>query len=365
MSELELDPAGDQTPPSVRVIRCATSWIRRRRGLAAVSAAAVALGVWLSFGIYTIANGESAVLLRWGRITADQIGPGLHLRLPGIDRVYRARTGDVLRLEIDADRSSALHLLTGDENLIETDLVIQYRIAELGSYLLGTGDVEEIIRQVVRMAMVETVASLPVEEVLTSAKAAVQGAVRERSQDLLDAYGAGVTMVSVSLQSVDPPSEAAAAFRSVSDARSEAAEAVSKAQGRRARQLRLARGKAAQQAAAARAAADVRVQQARGAAGRFEQLLARSRVAPQQVRDELLARTLREILPRARVIQLPRGDRPPLIDLHLLPSGSASAASPSDGVLRQLLGYEDSQSGSRTLPGSDSGDGSARGGGVE
>jgi len=144
--KLELDPAGDQTPPSVRVIRCATSWIRRRRGLAAVSAAAVALGVWLSFGIYTIANGESAVLLRWGRITADQIGPGLHLRLPGIDRVYRARTGDVLRLEIDADRSSALHLLTGDENLIETDLVIQYRIAELGSYLLGTGDVEEIIR---------------------------------------------------------------------------------------------------------------------------------------------------------------------------------------------------------------------------
>jgi membrane protease subunit HflK len=354
----ERGPAGvAAVPPSVRLIRGATSWITRRRGLAVAAAAAVALLAWLAGGVYTVDNGESAVLLRFGRITDQAISPGLHLCLPGIDRVYRARTGDVLRLEIDADRSSELHLLTGDENLIQTDLVIQYRISGLSSYLLGIDDVEEVIRQVVRMAMVETVASLPVEDVLTSAKAAVQSTVRERSQDKLEALGAGVTMVSVSLQSVDPPNEAADAFRSVSDARSEAAEAVSKAEGRKARQLRLARGQAAQQVAAARAQADVRIQQARGAAGRFEQLLARSRVAPRQVRDELLAQTLVSTLPEARVIELPRGERPPPINLHLLPSGSAGGISQPDGVLRRLLGYDDepASGGSGAGPGSGGG----------
>lgn len=310
---------GEMRPPrSVLLIWRVRDTLTRRPGrwvrLVLLSAAAV----WGIQGLYTVGNGESAAVLRFGELRDDAITPGLHFRLAwGIDEVTKTRTGEVFRHQVDGDVSPFLHLVTGDENLIDTAITVQYRITRLGDYLFSTESAEELVRQTIRSELVESAAALGVDDLLTSAKAMVQQEVRERGQRRLDAYASGVVLVSVNLQTVDPPREAEAAFRNVIDARAQAAQTVSRARAQRDRRLRLASGRVAQITSSAEAAANRRLQAAQGAALRFADLLAQKRLSPELTRTDIYTRTVTTALPRTRLIVLAPGDVPK-IDVNLL-----------------------------------------------
>ena len=307
---------------SVRLVWRVRDGLRsnRRRGLGMVLLALVG---WLGVdAVYTVDNGESAAVLRFGALVDDTVEPGLRFRAPaGVDDVTKTRTGEVFRVQVEGDEPPRLDLVTGDENLIEVALTVQYRITRLGDYLFRTEDAETLVRQTIRADMVEAVAALGVDDVLTSAKTLVQQQVRERSQARRDDYDSGVTLVSVNLQAVDPPPEAEAAFRGVLDARAEAAETVSYARAEQDRALRLASGEAAQLLSAAEAEANMAVQIARGAAERFRELLVQKRRSPELARTDLFARTIREVLPRTRVIVLAPGELPEL-EVNLVGDGN-------------------------------------------
>lgn len=314
----EDSPSVPGVPPSVRLIWRTRDMLARRGLFVACLALLVLGGLWVVQGFYVVGNGESGALLRFGKLIDDAVSPGLHFRLPwGIDEVTRVRTSEVLRHEVDGDYSSQLHLVTGDENLIDAGITVQYRITRLGDYLFSTENVKELVEQTIRSELVESAAVLDVDDLLTSAKALVQQQVRERGQKRLDLYGSGIVLVSVNLQTVDPPREAEVAFRNVIDARAEAAQVVSRAQADRDRGLRLTSGKAAQLHSEAEAEANRRLQAARGAAGRFEDLLVQKRLSPELTRADLYARTVREVLPKTRLIVLAPGDEP-TIDVNLL-----------------------------------------------
>lgn len=287
--------------------------------------AGLGLVVLLGQSLYTVGNGESVAVLRFGRLVDDAVGPGLHLRLPlGIDQLTRFRTGEVSRLPVEGERAPGFDLLTRDENLVDARLVAQFRVHRLGQYLYGSEDPQTLVRQAVRAALTQVVAEVGVEELLTSGKAMVQNEVRRQAQARLDHYGVGVTLVAVTLQALDPPAEAGAAFRDVTDARSEAAQKVAQAEGERERSLRLARGEASQLLSAAQAGADSARNRAQGRADRFRQLVTASRSAGSGalLRTELLAGTVRAVVGKARVIVLPPGPRGTL-DLQLLDPGLA------------------------------------------
>ncbi|MBV8200964.1 MAG: FtsH protease activity modulator HflK [Acidobacteria bacterium] len=309
--------ASDGVPPSVRVIRAATAAAgRHRRGLALLLALGV-LGCWLAGGLYAVANGASAVVRRFGRLVERRVEPGLHLALPpGIDAVSQVKTGEVTRLQVAGDNGTPLSLVTGDENLIETTLVVQYRISSPAAYLFAAEDPTALLTQAVRAAMIDEIARRTVEEVLTSGKASVQNEVRRKAQAMLLAYGSGLSLVAVTLQAVNPPPEAVAAFLEVSDARAQAARAVNEAQTRRDSSLNLARGRAERLLAEARSWADQRLQKARGAASRFDQVLVQSRRTPQQTRTDFYLEMVRKVLPKARIVVLAPGEAP-RIDVYL------------------------------------------------
>ena len=305
-------------PPSVVFIRAAVTWIRGHRRAAVVWAVVVALLTSLATALYTVANGESAAVQRFGRLLDDRSGPGLHLRLPwGIDTVSRVKTGTIFRLELGGDVFKQLSLVTGDENLIDAALVLQYKITDLGRFLFATENPEALLGEAVRSALVETVARTAVDDVLTAGKATVQTEVRAHAQSMLDAHGIGITVVAVNLQSATPPSEAAQAFREVNDAKAEAAGAVNDAQSKRERALSLARGEAGKIVEEARAKAAARVAQARGAAERFQRLLEREKSLPAQTRTDLYLDTVKKVLPRAKIVVLAPGQKPK-IDLNLI-----------------------------------------------
>ncbi|MEM7052839.1 MAG: FtsH protease activity modulator HflK [Acidobacteriota bacterium] len=312
-------PPGDD-PPSVRWILAALEGLRRHRRRLLPAIVVVALAVWLMQGLYSVGNGESAVVLRWGRAAGPPVASGLHFRLAGIDRVVKVATGDVFRLELTGEKVPQLALITGDENLIETTLVVQYQVSDPERFLFASEDPAVLVEQTTRAALVEVVAGLDVDTVLTSGKAAIQNRVRSGAQQLLEAYRVGVQLTAVNLQSVDPPREAAVAFRDVNDAKALAARRVSDAEGEAERALSLARGQGEKLQREAAAEADRRVQQARGASARFRQVLAQKRLTPGQTRTDLWLETIREVLPRTRIVVLAPGQKPE-IDLQLLEDG--------------------------------------------
>jgi membrane protease subunit HflK len=309
--------ASDDDAPSVRWIRAAAAAGRRHRHTLAALLALAVLGCWLAGGLYAVANGASAVVRRLGRVVERRVEPGLHLALPpGVDVVTKVKTGEVLRLQVAGDGGAPMSLVTGDENLIETTLIVQYRVSSPASYLFQADDPTALLTQAVRAAMVDEIARRTVEEVLTSGKASVQNEVRRKAQAMLLAYGTGLSLVAVTMQAVNPPPEAVAAFLAVSDARAQAARAVNEAQTRRESSLNLARGRAERSLAEARTWADQRQQKARGAASRFEQVLAQARRTPQQTRIDFYLEMVRKVLPKARIIVLAPGEKP-RIDIYL------------------------------------------------
>lgn len=298
-------------PPSVRLIHRLRDHLHGNPRRVVLTLVLLGVGVSMAGGFYKVENGEAAAVLRFGALAGEAVEPGLRFRWPwGMERVITARTGEVARREIADDDSDVMSLVTGDENLIAAELVVQYRIAGLRDYLFATENPELLIDQVVRATLVEAFVATPVDEVLTSAKAGIQNRVRTAAQERLDHYGAGITLVAVGLQSVNPPREAAGAFRAVSDARAEAAKEVNGAESERDRNQSLTRGEADRLLTEGRSAADARRRQAEGAAERFEALLAQARIAPRQTRGELYQRALREVLPRTRIVVLAPGESP-------------------------------------------------------
>jgi regulator of protease activity HflC (stomatin/prohibitin superfamily) len=315
--------AADPAPPSVVAIRAARDSLARHRRAAVAAAAAAVLLCWLGSGLFLVGHDETAARLRWGRLVGDAEGPGLGFRVPGVEEMRVVRSAEVRRLPVASDFTPDLDLVSGDENLIAATVVVQLRIRRLGDYLFAVEDPEELVRQTVRAMLVEAVAGLGVDDILTAGKAEIQNRVRGLAQEQLDRQGAGVALVAVGLQTIAPPGEADAAFREVVDARAEAARIVSDARAARDRTLGLARAGAARIEGEAAASAAARIEQAGGAAERFVALAARHRADPALARIDLRRAALRRALPRTRVIVLAPGAS--RIDLQLLEDGARPA----------------------------------------
>ncbi|MEO1084339.1 MAG: FtsH protease activity modulator HflK, partial [Acidobacteriota bacterium] len=285
-------PEGAQLPPSVRLIRGARRTLHRRWPRLLAAAAALALLAVLLRAPYAVDTEETGALFTFGRLHAEPVQPGLHLRVPFVQRVTKVSTGNVGRVEIFGETSPTLSFLSADTNLLDASVVVQYRVGALGDYLFSTEDPEQLLRLLVRAVLVEQMSTAPVDDLLTSAKTTVQTRVRQQVQERLDRYRSGLLVLAVNLQSVEPPAEAAGAFSEVSDARAQAAQSIDRAEGERGRRLRLARGEAEQILATARTDADARLQEARGATRRFLSLLNSYRASPGQTRDSLYFETL-------------------------------------------------------------------------
>ncbi|ANM29360.1 hypothetical protein ABI59_06785 [Acidobacteria bacterium Mor1] len=334
----------------MRLIRGAAEFLGRHRGVAGIGLLGVVLAVWAMSGFYTVGVSESGALLRMGKLVDDAVEPGWGLALGPIYRVERAPTGEVQSLEIRGDQLPELSLLTGDENVIDVRLVAQYKITGLGRYLFGVDDASALLAQAVRAGLVERVAGMQIDDVLTAGKAEIENEVRRHAQEAMDRYDAGITVVSLNLQSVSPPVEAATAFRSVSDARAEAARLINDAESERGRTVSLARGEAGRLLSEANAAAKARTESARGAAQRFRSVLARNRAIPGQARNDLFLDMVRTVLPRARVVLLAPGQKPD-IEVNLTqprpaPAEEAPLRVPSSGLFG-LTPREDRNDGGR------------------
>ncbi|MDB5448634.1 MAG: hflK [Phenylobacterium sp.] len=305
----------------------------RPRAIGVVAAVLVLL--WGLSGFYIIQPNEEAVVTTFGAYSRSE-GSGLRYHLPApIERVEKVAVTSLNRIDIggtaDADVPQESLMLTGDENIINLDFSVTWRVADARLYVFGTRNPDEAVKAVAESAMREVVGKMPLQQILTRGRGQVQIQAAELMQKTLDSWGAGVNIVEVQIRSANPPQEVVAAFREVANAGQDAESAVNEANTYRNRVINEAKGDAAKIVQSGQGYREQAMREAVGEAARFNQIYGEYRRAPGVTRERLYLETMERVLNRSnKVIIGGKGVTAPVI----LPSDvfqRKSAAPPDQG----------------------------------
>ncbi|MFQ5830373.1 MAG: FtsH protease activity modulator HflK, partial [Candidatus Methylomirabilia bacterium] len=215
----------------------------------------VVLLIWLATGIYVVGPGEQGVVRQFGKVV-DTTGAGLNYRYPWpIQRVDVVNVERIQRLEVgfrsDRRRPGRIHpipaeslMLTGDENIVDTELIVQYRIRDPKQFLFRLRNPIQTLRAATEIALRSRVGNTTIDEVLTVGRARVQEETRDFLQQLMDTYESGVLITAVKLQQVDAPDQVKDAFHEVVRAREDREKLINQARGYREDLIPKARGQA-------------------------------------------------------------------------------------------------------------------------
>ena len=237
--------------------------------------------------------------MRFGEYDREA-GPGLNFRLPyPIETVYTppVLTQNLLSIGEVAGRDVPAEslMLTGDENIVDIDFRVQWRISSAREYLFNMEDPSGTVKDAAESAMREVVGRSDISPLLTQARGITETDVQELLQNTLDEYGAGVLVQEVQLLKVDPPAEVIDAYRDVQAARADQERLQNEAQTYANRVIPEARGQASQITEAAIAYRDRVTNEAQGQADRFTQVYESYRVAPDVTRQRMYLETLEDV----------------------------------------------------------------------
>ncbi|MFC0282861.1 FtsH protease activity modulator HflK [Camelimonas abortus] len=280
-------------------------------GRTVLFAALGVLALWLMTGFYTVKPNEVGINLVFGRYVG-KTGEGLNYNFPWpIGQVLRpnvtarntieigVRSSDLSRSRIQQRQvAEESMMLTGDENIVDIDFSVQWQInpARAQDYVFNLQNPDGTIRVVAESAMREVVGRRNIQAILTTDRSAIQQEVRQLMQETLNSYGAGVEIILVNLQRVDPPAQVIDAFRDVQAARQDQDRMRNEAETYASRIVPEARGRAisvVQQAEGYRERAE---NEAQGEAARFLSIYESYRQAPAIIRERMYLETMENVL---------------------------------------------------------------------
>ncbi len=275
--------------------------------------AAIVLVLWLASGIYIVAPDERGIVLRFGQAVREaEPGPHYHLPWP-IESVLKPSVTAIRKEEFGfrtvASGPPARYqevpvealMLTGDENIVSLESIVQYKVRADAEgprdFLFNVRDARGTVRDAAEAAMREVIGRTEIDQALTEGKEEIQQAAQAALQEILDRYDAGIEIVTVQLQDVDPPPQVSDAFKDVISAQQDKERLINEAKGYANDVVPRARGAAAQLLNEAEAYREARVREARGVAERFVQLHTEYAKARDVTRQRLYLETMEAILP--------------------------------------------------------------------
>jgi len=279
--------------------------------------------IWAASGLRMIDPQEVGLVQRFGRHVGGELGPGLHLRWPWpVDRVTRVEP-DRLRMaavgsprgatstEAGAEPSyewNVRHagfdetpplerlMLTGDENLVEVAARIHYRVADTAAFAFAAADPARLVETSAERSLRTVLAGHSLDDVLTGQRDGIENAWRAHLAALLEGLGAGVEVVSATVQDAHPPLDVVDAFRDAASALEERETLIDEAEGYALERLPIARGEARRQLLEAEAYQNRRVEAGRGESERFEMRAGAYRRANDLHRFRLQLQTIEDSL---------------------------------------------------------------------
>ena len=279
----------------------------------------VLVGLWSFSGVYRIDPGVQGVELLFGRYV-KQTGPGLHIWFPApIGQVFTPNVDVTNTVSIGfrtqgdgrgtATRDVPIEslMLTGDQNIIDIDFVVQWRIKNASDYLFNIRDPQATVKIVAESAIREVIGQTKLEDALTKKRQQVQEQTRLLLQTILDGYKAGVVIDQVKLQKVDPPKEVIDAFNDVQRAKQDKERKTNEADAYRNDILPRAKGEAQKMLQDAQAYKQRVIDEATGEASRFLSVYNAYKGNKDVTRRRIYLETMQNVLKNSEKVIIDQG----------------------------------------------------------
>ncbi len=249
----------------------------------------VIVGLWVLTGFYIVKPAEKAVVLRMGKYVKT-VGDGPHWAPSLLDRIYKVDEQHVFSYSYNAD------MLTKDENIVNVDIAIQYRISDARDFLFNVVDPVATLQESTASALRQVIGNTTLDQVLTSGREDVRAGVQTQLSYILKSYGVGMQVVDVALQPAKPPEEVKDAFDNAIKAEQEREQIVNQARGYQEKVIPEALGQAQRLLAGARAYKEQVVLNSQGETARFLAMLPEYRHSPGVMRERLYLGTVEAVL---------------------------------------------------------------------
>jgi len=290
-----------------------------------------ALAIWLLTGTYMVGPDEVGVVRTFGEHTrVAQSGLNWHFPVP-IETVNTPKVTEVKRVEIGfrtlrngqyrtVEKESLM--LTGDENIVDAEMIVQYKIKDPVAYLFNIVEPELTVREAAEASLRTVVGRNKIDETLTTGKFTIQEETKFQLQSILDLYESGIHVVAVQLQDVSPPKEVIGAFKDVASAKEDKNRMVNQAEGYRNDIIPKARGEAEAMIRDAEGFRESRIKRAEGDAEKFTTILKEYRKAKSITEKRLYLETMEKVLPGIEKIIIPDKDSGNILNLLNLNPGT-------------------------------------------
>ena len=284
----------------------------------------IAIVVWLLLGLYSVGPDEVGVVQRFGEYNR-LVGSGLNYHFPyPIETVKTPKVTEVKRIEIGfrtigknqyrtIEQESLM--LTGDENIVDAELIVQYKIKDPIDYLFNFIGPELTLREASEASLRTVVGRHNIDQALTSGKLMIQEETKELLQITLDKYETGVIVVAVQLQDVSPPKQVIDAFKDVASAKEDKNRMINEAEGYRNDVIPRARGEAQAMIRKAEGFRESRIKRAEGDVAKFKAIVKEYNKAKDVTKERLYLEAMEEILPGIDKYIVPNGKDGNLLNL--------------------------------------------------
>ncbi len=281
--------------------------------------------LWLASGVYSVKEGEEAVVIRFGKfVRTASAGLNYHMPEP-IEKVTIERVNQSRRIEIgyrsagthraqnnDAARylASESTMLTSDENIVELNCDVMWHIKDLEAFVFNIANPEEVVKTAAESALREVISETPIASVLSNRKQEIADQTEALTQKIIDQYGAGITIERVQLLKAEPPAEVIDAYRDVQTSKADKEREINEAQSYSNDILPRARGEAAQLVQEAEGYKQEVISKAEGDTSRFNAVFKEYSRSKQVTRDRLTLDAAAEVLKGANKTVMNEGVLP-------------------------------------------------------
>ncbi len=299
--------------------------------------------LWVASGFYIVEPDEVGVVKQFGqynRITTA--GPNYHIPYP-VESVMTPKVTQIRRIEfgfrstgrarsqtfqqgVSREVPEEALMLTGDENIVSVQFIVQYMIKDAKEYLFNVYDPTKTIVHAGEAAMREIIGKGKIDDALTTGKQEIQAQTRDLMQKILDSYETGVNIVAVQMQNVHPPEQVVDAFKDVASAREDKSRFINEAEAYQRDILPKARGEASRIVNAAEAYKGAKLRKSQGDAARFLSLLKEYNKAKNITRERLYLEAMEAILENPDIEKLVMSDEALKKSIPYLPLGQLPKA---------------------------------------
>src|SRR5450830_252432 len=279
-------------------------------GIGAGVIAVIVAFLWLASGFFIVQEGQTAVVMTFGKYSHTTL-PGFNWRWPypiqghEIVNVSQVRTAEIgYRSNAKNKQLKEALMLTDDENIIDIQFAVQYKLKNAAEWLFNNRDQDETVRQVAETAIREIVGRSKMDFVLYEGREKVALDVGQLMQQILDRYKSGVQITNVTMQGVQPPEQVQAAFDDAVKAGQDRERQKNEGQAYANDVIPKASGAASRLLEEAEAYRSMVTENSEGNASRFKQVLVEYQKEPAVTRDRMYLETMQQVFSSASKVMV-------------------------------------------------------------